>query len=969
MDIFLQSRRGFSLIELALVLGISGLMVGFVLQSQQSAATEDCYLATQLELKDINGAIQNFARKNERLPMPAARDVGVEGVTYGREAVAASLDVAGTTTWGALPFQALGLAPSYASDCWGNKLTYVVTTALTTNATVGGFLDGTVVGTITVKKDATTNSSTTAAYAVISHGEDKLGAVKSNYSNTASHGWCTGAASLATQNCLATSATVADATFNNGRDAGTAFFDDVIITSGRPQVQGSNVLCWGYNNGIQSAQNITGALGDGTTTNRWYPASVNTSIQFAQLYGNGQSYCALTADGTPYCWGQNYYYQIGNASCNGCNAPNSPSYLASPTLLPGGFKFSTLSQTSTNTCGIVAAGGNGTPGEIRCMGTRLYASSPMMGNSTLAGNYYGIPQPVDGVAASKSFSKLYMSGYNSCALESGTGQAYCWGRASSGQLGNGAPIAAAWSPTLTAGGIAFSKLVITVPSSANYMICGLGTDSKIYCWGNNAYGATGVGHPGYGTGYAAPPAVTFSGGGGSGAAATARVLNGGIVAIDVTAGGSGYTSAPTVSFAGAVTGTYASATAILDSAGSVATVQINPAVYTPVAVSALNFSDVVAIGATVCGLQVGTGSVYCWGGNGNGAVGNNITAATASGTGYTSAPTVSIAGGGGTGATATATFGSGGVSAITLNASGNGYTSTPTVVFTGGGAAGFGASASADMGGPISSFSITPGSGYTPGAYTVSITPGGTAPLGVTPATGCQATVDATGALSTITCSTYGDGYNTATVSLAGLPGDTGAAATVNIAQTRVVNLVLYPNNADVWTPTLVNGGSPSMRSITPQGSAFTGVGTDNKLYSWGSAGGGNYFTGINSANLGVPTLLNAFVKNSTCGGPLSGGSACSTSDSTAASLNFSQTCTSLRCALDSAGNAYLWGTTVGNGAMQTASPTSPVRYGFPAATCPTTPATGVPACNYKWTNIVGVYTSSALTICGLKQP
>jgi hypothetical protein len=244
-----------------------------------------------------------------------------------------------------------------------------------------------------------------------------------------------------------------------------------------------------------------------------------------------------------------------------------------------------------------------------------------------------------------------------------------------------------------------------------------------------------------------------------------------------------------------------------------------------------------------------------------------------------------------------------------------------------------------------------------------------TAPLGVTPATGCQATVDATGALSTITCSTYGDGYNTATVSLAGLPGDTGAAATVNIAQTRVVNLVLYPNNADVWTPTLVNGGSPSMRSITPQGSAFTGVGTDNKLYSWGSAGGGNYFTGINSANLGVPTLLNAFVKNSTCGGPLSGGSACSTSDSTAASLNFSQTCTSLRCALDSAGNAYLWGTTVGNGAMQTASPTSPVRYGFPAATCPTTPATGVPACNYKWTNIVGVYTSSALTICGLKQP
>lgn len=65
----------------------------------------------------------------------------------------------------------------------------------------------------------------------------------------------------------------------------------------------------------------------------------------------------------------------------------------------------------------------------------------------------------------------------------------------------------------------------------------------------------------------------------------------------------------------------------------------------------------------------------------------------AGGTGYTTAPTVSLTGGGGTGATATATVSGGTVTGITVTAAGSGYTSAPTVSFTGGG--GTGASAAA----------------------------------------------------------------------------------------------------------------------------------------------------------------------------------------------------------------------------------------------------------------------------------
>lgn len=65
-----------------------------------------------------------------------------------------------------------------------------------------------------------------------------------------------------------------------------------------------------------------------------------------------------------------------------------------------------------------------------------------------------------------------------------------------------------------------------------------------------------------GTGYTAVPTVTFTGGGGSGAAGTALTNkdSGSVVGIRLTAHGSGYTSAPTVSFSGGG-GTGATATA------------------------------------------------------------------------------------------------------------------------------------------------------------------------------------------------------------------------------------------------------------------------------------------------------------------------------------------------------------------------------------------------------------------------
>jgi len=68
-----------------------------------------------------------------------------------------------------------------------------------------------------------------------------------------------------------------------------------------------------------------------------------------------------------------------------------------------------------------------------------------------------------------------------------------------------------------------------------------------------------------GSGYIAPPLVTISGGGGSGATAVAEIDrdSGEIVAVRVTAGGSGYSSAPTLTFRGGG-GSGATATAVVE---------------------------------------------------------------------------------------------------------------------------------------------------------------------------------------------------------------------------------------------------------------------------------------------------------------------------------------------------------------------------------------------------------------------
>jgi hypothetical protein len=194
--------------------------------------------------------------------------------------------------------------------------------------------------------------------------------------------------------------------------------------------------------------------------------------------------------------------------------------------------------------------------------------------------------------------------------------------------------------------------------------------------------------------------LSFTGGGGTGAAGTFTTSGGTITGISLTNGGSGYTSTPAVGFP--IPGSGAAITATV-AAGAVTTLAIAsggsgyvPGTY-PLAFSGpgsgaqatytVNASGVVASTTPIAG---GTGytvapTVTLPAGSGAAVVasvtGGSVGSVTIvdGGTNLTGTPTITFVGGDGTGAAGTLTITSGAITAVTMTNGGSGYTSAPAV--------------------------------------------------------------------------------------------------------------------------------------------------------------------------------------------------------------------------------------------------------------------------------------------------
>lgn len=90
------------------------------------------------------------------------------------------------------------------------------------------------------------------------------------------------------------------------------------------------------------------------------------------------------------------------------------------------------------------------------------------------------------VAPGRTFDSLTMGNEHGCALTS-EGQAWCWGRNSSGGLGNGTT-EDSWEPVPVSGGHRFVSL-----AAGRERTCGIAVGGTTYCWGLNDRGDFGNG--------------------------------------------------------------------------------------------------------------------------------------------------------------------------------------------------------------------------------------------------------------------------------------------------------------------------------------------------------------------------------------------------------------------------------------------------------------------------------------------
>lgn len=128
MSYFNYNQKGFTLVELAIVLVIIGVLLGGFVGTLASRIEKTRYDETRAELEDIKAALMAYAFSagvgNTNLPCPDdPSDTDADGLSNGDgESEAGCTNAAGTDT-GSVPWVTLGLG---VADAWNNRYEYWV---------------------------------------------------------------------------------------------------------------------------------------------------------------------------------------------------------------------------------------------------------------------------------------------------------------------------------------------------------------------------------------------------------------------------------------------------------------------------------------------------------------------------------------------------------------------------------------------------------------------------------------------------------------------------------------------------------------------------------------------------------------------------------------------------------------------------------------------------------------------------
>ena len=365
------------------------------------------------------------------------------------------------------------------------------------------------------------------------------------------------------------------------------------------------VWCWGYN--------PYGQLGNGTTTDSPVPvAVVGLPASSISAINAGSAHTCALKDGGVWCWGFNFYGQLGNGS----TAFSERVPVAVGALASG---VSAISAGASHTCALKDGG-------VWCWGLN---DNGQLGSTSTIGRCLTLPcssTPVQVSGLTSGVTAIGAGDAHTCALKDGG--VWCWGLNAIGQLGNGMATYSEPVPVAVSG-LASGVSAISVGWGHT---CAL-KDGGAWCWGRDGYGLLG-------DGTIAAPQICWTGYLCSATPLAMSGLTSGVAAISA---GGGHTC---VLKDGGASCWGWNAYGQLGNSSVVAACHIgypDPCSVVPVAVSGPpSIMAIDADGYHTCALA--NGSAWCWGSNDHGQLGNNSATEFCAGTNPCSPVAVPVAG-------------------------------------------------------------------------------------------------------------------------------------------------------------------------------------------------------------------------------------------------------------------------------------------------------------------------------------
>lgn len=179
--------------------------------------------------------------------------------------------------------------------------------------------------------------------------------------------------------------------------------------------------------------------------------------------------CALLSDGSVWCWGSNFWGELGPNHADGATAPVRIALPQKALAVHAGGTSRAQGNPLAVSCAVLA------DKTARCWGSGTAGS---LGNGLFADS--SAPVEVLGVT---NIVQLTLGGGQACAV-TGIGKLYCWGLNEKGQVGN-----ATTNSVSTPVSVLTS---VTQASSGDQHTCAVKSSGALYCWGGSNNGKLGI---------------------------------------------------------------------------------------------------------------------------------------------------------------------------------------------------------------------------------------------------------------------------------------------------------------------------------------------------------------------------------------------------------------------------------------------------------------------------------------------